>query len=89
MKKIKRLTDAYRVPGFKPQQVVSGIFGDPKARIIRMNRIEKKHVAPIAGRSTRVSMIGRFALYGTYPAVTCGSSSNWRFAGLPAGAAGR
>jgi hypothetical protein len=89
MKKIKRLTDAYRVPGFIPQQVVSGIFGDPKARVIRMNRIEKKHVVRIAGKNKQVSMIERSAEYGIFPVVTCGSSWNWRFAGSPAGAAGR
>jgi len=89
MKKIKRLTDAYRVSEFKPQPIISGIFGDPKARIIRMNRIEKKHDVRIVERIIRVSMIERSAWYETCPAVTCGSSSNWRYAELPAGAAGR
>ena len=44
MIKYKRLSDAYRFPGFQPLQKVVGIFGDPKARVIRLKRTEKKHV---------------------------------------------
>jgi len=34
MKKIKRLLDEYRFPGFRPLAVIKGKFGDNKARII-------------------------------------------------------
>jgi hypothetical protein len=42
MSKHKRLTDAYRFPGFTPFQTVKGIFGDRKARVIVLQRSEKK-----------------------------------------------
>ena len=50
MHKQKRLIDAYRFKGFEPSDEVTGIFGDPKARVIRLNRC-KKTVCPICGRS--------------------------------------
>lgn len=42
MSKQKRLTDAYRFPGFTPLQTVKGVFGDPKARIVQLKRRQKK-----------------------------------------------
>ena len=46
MRKHKRLTDAYRFPGFTPSATVKGVFGDPKARVIELNRRQKKLSAP-------------------------------------------
>ena len=42
MRKHRRLQDAYRFRGFRPVSIVRGIFGDPKARILRLERREKK-----------------------------------------------
>ena len=50
MHKHKRLTDAYRFPGFSTKQEVIGIFGDPKARVIRLKRLEKKQDARNAAK---------------------------------------
>src|SRR6185369_13792897 len=44
----RRLWDAYAFPGFRPEGTVRGIFGDPKARIVRLKRRSKKHAAPSA-----------------------------------------
>src|SRR6516164_6196271 len=41
MRKPRRLDDAFRFPGFRPEATVRGIFGDPKARILRLLRREK------------------------------------------------
>ena len=50
MKKIKRLLDEYGYPGFKPEATVSGVFGDPHARVITLVRRQKKqNVALAAG----------------------------------------
>ena len=38
----RRLADTYTFPGFRPQQTVQGIFGDPQARLIRLTRRGKK-----------------------------------------------
>lgn len=41
MKK-KRLSDAYTFPGYVPQEKVIGIFGDSRARVVRLERTGKK-----------------------------------------------
>ena len=41
MRKYRRLVDEYRFPGFRPKARIKGIFGDPKARIIRLAQIKK------------------------------------------------
>ena len=60
MIKQKRLSDAYRFPGFQPMQKLVGIFGDPKARVIRLKRIEKKRVVHSVVESIGVSMITKY-----------------------------
>src|SRR6188472_3508339 len=42
MRKPRRLDDAYRFTGFRPEPTVRGIFGDPKARLLRLLRRGKK-----------------------------------------------
>jgi len=34
----RRLLDAYRFPGYHPQATVKGVFGDFKARVVRLVR---------------------------------------------------
>jgi hypothetical protein len=46
-KRRRRLWDTYSFPGFRPAQTVRGIFGDPKARVIALNRRSKKRVAAL------------------------------------------
>ena len=41
MEKRRRLLDEYRFPGFSPRAEIKGIFGDPKARVIRLKRTQK------------------------------------------------
>jgi len=48
MRKYKQLTDSYRFPGFRPQKEITGIFGDSKAIIIRLKRVEKKQYVQYA-----------------------------------------
>ena len=43
--KSKRLRDAYRFPGFVPLGAVHGVFGDPKAVILKLSRRRKKRCA--------------------------------------------
>ena len=35
------MLDEYRFPGFRPKAEITGIFGDPKARGIRLERRQK------------------------------------------------
>lgn len=53
----RRLWDAYAFPGFRPEATVRGIFGDPKARIVRLKRRSKKRAAPIAEPCIEVGTI--------------------------------
>jgi len=59
MKKIKKLLDIYRFPGFRPLAVVKGKFGDNKARIVQSVRRQKKLFVAVAELSIAISMIIR------------------------------
>ncbi|MGC9258680.1 MAG: hypothetical protein ACP5I8_01190 [Phycisphaerae bacterium] len=37
----RRLSDAYRFAGFRMAPKVTGMFGDPKARLLRLSRRSK------------------------------------------------
>jgi len=79
MRKKQRLTDAYLFPPFTPQQRVSGIFGDPKARVIHFIRRQKKQSAELVVRPTGPFTTESYAWFATCPAATHGSTSNWKF----------
>ena len=38
MGRARRLVDVYRFPAFRPRAAVRGVFGDPKVRIVRLER---------------------------------------------------
>jgi len=41
MQKKRRLLDEYRFPGFGPKAAIKGIFGEPDARVIKLDRQKK------------------------------------------------
>jgi len=53
----KRLTDGYRFKGFKPKQLIYGIESDPNARIIKLNRLQKKVYAAVVENIIELIMI--------------------------------
>lgn len=57
MKKIKKLLDIYRFPGYRPIAAIKGKFGDSKAVSIQLIRSSKKLFADVAGLSIEASMI--------------------------------
>src|SRR5262252_9234964 len=69
----RRLWDAYCFPGFRPQPTVHGVFGDPKARVIKLKRRSKKRIADAV-------VVSRWA--GTIAATPGARSVVWRHAGL-------
>ena len=85
MRKHRRLHDAYRFPGFRPVSIVRGIFGDPKARILRLERRGKKLSAAPAGRFTEPSTTTRSVSFGISPAATRGCTWRSRSGGSCAG----
>ena len=87
MNKHKRLTDAYRVPGFTPFQTVKGIFGDPKARVIVLKRRQKKQFVQSVERRTGVFMTVISGVCATSPVAIHGYIWNWRCAASTAGVA--
>jgi hypothetical protein len=80
MLKHNRLTDAYRFPGFTPRQKVVGIFGDSKARVIRLKRLEKKLGVRNAVKRIAVSTTVKHAGYEIFHAATPESIWNWKYA---------
>jgi hypothetical protein len=65
----RRLWDTYAFPGFRPEATVQGVFGDPKARIIRLARRSKKH-GVVVDACIRGGTIARSVAYAIFLAVT-------------------
>jgi hypothetical protein len=82
MAKYRRLWDTYRFPGFRPEPTVSGIFGDSKARVIRLVRKEKKQRVVRAALFTSPITTKRPVGFGTCPAGICGFSWKWKSDGF-------
>lgn len=89
MGKKKRLLDEYHFPGFRPKAEIQGIFGDAKARVIRLVRTQKKRRAVVVVRCTGAIMTRRSGGYETYPAERCGFTWRWRFDACSVGDVGR
>ena len=85
----KRLTDVYRFPGFSPQPHVVGIFGDPKARVLQLKRLEKKLDARNAVKTIAVFTTAKNVGFEIFHAATPGFIWKWRCAAWIAGDAGK
>jgi hypothetical protein len=81
MAKPKRLLDIYRFPGFVPCPVVRGIFGDPRAVVISLQRRRKKQLAASADKPFAPITTNDRAASATWPAVTNASISTSKSAG--------
>jgi hypothetical protein len=81
MRKHKQLWDVYRFPGFSPEHTISGIFGDPRARVMGLIRRGKKRFVGPAAASIIPTTIGKPAGFATCPAERCGFIWKWRSAG--------
>ena len=83
MPKYHRLWDTYRFAGFRPSQTVRGIFGYPKARVIRLHRRGKKRDAVPVGTSNGVGTIDGCAECEIWLAATPASTWSWKFDASP------
>lgn len=81
--------DEYRFPGFRPRARIQGTFGDPKARIIRLERTQKKQFVDGAGRHTEAITTTECGGYGICPVEMHGFIWRWKFGGYCAGGAER
>ena len=89
MQTTKRLWDAYRFPGFTPEPKVSGIFGDPKALVVKLRRRGKKRFAGLVAVRTGRFTIAKFVGCGIFPAGTVASGWIWRSDAYFAGVVGK
>jgi hypothetical protein len=80
MAKHKHLWDAYHFPGFSPEHTLSGIFGDPRARVIRLIRRGKKPFAIPVVSSIALSTTGRPAGSAICPVPTSAFTWKWKSA---------
>jgi hypothetical protein len=79
MEKLRRLLDEYRFPGFRPRAGIAGLFGDPKARVIRLERRQKKRHVGFVERLIRVFTTRDLDGYGIYLAGMPGYIWSWKF----------
>jgi hypothetical protein len=89
LRKHRRLLDAYRFAGFRPQDEVRGVFGDSAARVITFVRRSKKLSARSVVERALVGTTERHGECGICPVATRGSIWNWRFGGFSADVAAR
>ena len=88
-RRLRRLWDTYRFPGFRPSHTVSGRFGDPKVRIIRLHRRAKKRAAASAAGGIPARMITPSIWSAISPAVIREFTLPLRCVGSTAGVAAR
>lgn len=87
MGKKRKLLDEYRFPGFRPRAEIQGVFGDPKARVIRLKRTQKKQYAGNVARFIGIITTRRFAEYGIYLVGMHGYMWSWKLGEYYAGSA--
>jgi hypothetical protein len=79
--------DEYRFPGYRPRAEVRGVFGDPRARVIRLERTQKKLFVAVVVWFIGATTTGRCGKYETYPVGMHGYSWRWKFGGSFVGGA--
>jgi len=89
MEKKRGLLDEYRFPGFRPKRSIKGIFRDPKARVIQLQRTQKKRHAVAVARSTGAITTRRCAWYAIFPVGMPEFSWKLKSVGFRASSAGR
>jgi hypothetical protein len=52
----RRLSEAYKYPGFRPRATIREVEGDPGTLIVSLERRSKKHAAAAAVRSAEAGM---------------------------------
>jgi hypothetical protein len=89
MEKKRQLLDEYRFPGFRPRTDVHGVFGDPKARVIRLERKQKKQSVDVVGKYTEAITTRRFGGYEICHVGMHGYTWKWKSGGYYARGAER
>ncbi len=58
MRCVNTLQKLFSFPGFRAKQRLRGLFGDPMARVVELERRKKGLSAPVAARAISLSTIG-------------------------------
>jgi hypothetical protein len=85
----RQLTEAYRFPSFRPLSIIHGIFGDPKARVVRLSRRGKKQNVGPAAKHIDHFTTTRYAEFEICPVATAEYIWNSKFDGYSVGVAER
>ena len=80
----KRLWDSYKFEDFRPSSSVEGVFGDPRARVITLNRRSKKQFAQNVERLTVRGMTGVNVASVICPVVVLAFTLIWNIVALSA-----
>jgi len=86
-KRQQRLSDGYSFAGFRARAGVRGVFGDPNARIVCLDRRSKKRFAVVAGRFITAGTTVRNGKFATCLAQDFGLLWNSKCDASPAAAA--
>ncbi len=72
MKTKRTFKELYSFPGFRAKaRFKSGILGDPMARVVELERRQKKVYVPDAGRQRQAFMTGASIGYGMRTVAVC------------------
>lgn len=85
----RNLLDEYLHPGCRPKAEIRGVFGDPFARIIRLERTQKKQFAEYAARATAAITTRSSGGCETYRVGTHESTCKWMCDGFSVAGAAR
>ena len=85
----RQLRDLYRFPGFEPLASVHGIFGEPMAVVVTLQRRRKKRRVEFVGKRRLPFTINGHAVSVTFPVATSASMLNSPFVGCSADGAVR
>jgi len=89
MGKKERLMDEYRFPGFRPKAEIKGIFGDSKARVVRLVRTQNNRCVVVVAQYIGAITTRRYVGYATCYVERCECIWRWRFGAFSVGDAGR
>jgi len=89
MGKKRRLLDEYQFPGVRPRSAIQGMFGDPKARIVWLDRTEKKRYAVAVAPCIAAITTRQCDRYGTCHVGMHAFTYRWIFGEFSAGSAGK
>lgn len=76
MQQKRRLEDAYRFPGFRPERIVKGKYSDRYARVIVLKRRSKKQSAVVAVPFIEAITIRSYDIFETFRVET--NESTWK-----------